>query len=142
MDKEKLKQLRSLRKEIKELDAAIEDLKQQKRVTRDKVQASMSDFPYVRTTATVFSVDANADKARRKKITDKEIALLQRRQQAAALETEISEYIKSVTDSRIRRILRMRYIEGLSWDKVAIAMNYDRTYPEKLLSRYLKEHPD
>ena len=64
------------------------------------------------------------------------------RQQAVDAEFKISQYIKSINDSRIRRIISLRYEEGISWDKVAAAMNCDRTYPEKLLTKYLKEHPE
>jgi len=137
--KEDLNQLCDLRKEIKELDDQIEELKEQKRVCRDKVQSSMKEFPYCRTTATIFSVDAKADKQRRAKLTAKEYTLLQRRQQAAVWEVKLSEYIKGVPDSKIRRIMSLKYEKGLSWQDVALEMNMDRTYPEKLITKYLRE---
>lgn len=34
----------------------------------------------------------------------------------------IEEYIQSVTDSRMRRLLRYRYLDGLGWPDVAIRM--------------------
>ena len=140
MTKKELGQLCDLRKEIKELEMEIVNLQNQKRVTRDKVQKSMDGFPYIKGTNTVYGPDQRADKARRQKITDKELLLLQRRQQAVDAEFIISEYIKNVKDSKIRRILSLKYEKGLTWDEVADTMNYDRTYPEKLLSKYLKEH--
>ena len=142
MTKRELEQLLDLRKEIKELDDKVEKMQKQRvgKVT-DKVQASMKEFPYINTTQTITGVDAT-DKKHRKALTESEILLLKRRQQAVDAEYRISEYIKSIEDSKIRRIIGLRYEEGLSWDKVAKAMNYDRTYPEKLLTKYLKEHPE
>jgi len=35
---------------------------------------------------------------------------------------EVEEFIASVSDSRIRRIINLRYIENKSWNEVAIAM--------------------
>lgn len=138
--KKELGQLCDLRKEIKELESEIENLQDQKRVVRDKVQKSMDNFPYIQGRTTVYSTDPRADRVRRQKITDKELLLLQRRQQAADAEVLISEYIKTVTDSRIRRIIFLKYEKCMTWEEVADEMNYDRTYPEKMLTRYLKEH--
>ena len=143
MTKSELEQLSDLRKEIQELDAKVEKMQEQRvgKVT-DRVQASMPDFPYVRTTKTITGVDNKGSRKRRRELTESELLLLKRRQQAVDTEYKISQYIKSINDSRIRRIISLRYEEGLSWDKVAAAMNCDRTYPEKLLTKYLKEHPE
>lgn len=143
MTKSELEQLLDLRKEIQELDAKVEKMQGQRvgKVT-DRVQASMPDFPYVRTTKTITGVDNKGSRKRRRELTESELLLLKRRQQAVDAEFKISQYIKSINDSRIRRIISLRYEEGLSWDKVAAAMNCDRTYPEKLLTKYLKKHPE
>lgn len=138
MTKEELEQLRDLRKEIRELDDKIERMKEQRAgKTTDRVHTSMKEYPYVYTTKTITGVDIK-NKKLRKELTESEILLLKRRQQAVNAEYKISQYIKSIKDSRIRRIIHLRYEEGLSWEKVAEAMNCDRTYPEKLLSKYLK----
>lgn len=141
MTKEELGQLMDLRKEIKELDAKVERLQEQ-RVERvsDRVKNSMKNFPYCATTSKITGVDQKETRKRRREITESEILLLQRRQQAVKEEFKISEYIKSIKDSKIRRIVSLRYEEGYSWGKVAEIMNCDRTYPEKLLTKYLNEH--
>lgn len=140
MTKDELEQLLDLRKEIRELDERVERMQKQRvGKTIDKVHTSMKEYPYVYTTKTITGVD-NKDKKKRKELTESEILLLKRRQQAVDAEFKISQYIKSVNDSRIRRIISLKYEEGLSWGKVAAAMNCDRTYPEKLITKYLKEH--
>lgn len=139
MTKNELEQLLDLRKEIRELDEKVERMQKQRvgKVT-DRVHASMKEYPYIQTTKTITGVD-NMDKKHRKHLAESEILLLKRRQQAVNAEHKISEYIKSIKDSRIRRIISLKYEEGLSWGEVAKKMNYDRTYPEKLLTKYLNE---
>lgn len=139
MTKEELEQLIDLRKEIRELDDKVERMQKQRvERTMDRVHSSMKEYPYVYTTKTITGVDTK-DKKHRKELTESEILLLRRRKQAVDAEYKISQYIKGIKDSRIRRIISLRYEEGLSWEKVAETMNCDRTYPEKLLSKYLKE---
>ncbi len=142
MTKGELEQILDLRKEIRELDIKIERMKEQ-RVGKviDRVHTSMKEYPYVYTTKTISGVD-NRDKKHRRELTESELLLLKRRQQAVDAEYRISQYISNIEDSRIRRIISLRYEEGMSWEKVAIEMHCDRTYPEKLLTRYLKEHPE
>lgn len=142
MTKNELGQLRDLRKEIRELDVKVEKMQEQRAgKVMDRVHASMPEFPYVYTTKTITGTDEKGGK-RRRELTENELLLLKRRQQAVEAEYRISQYINSINDSRIRRIISLRYEEGLSWDKVAADMNCDRTYPEKLLTKYLKEHPE
>lgn len=59
---------------------------------------------------------------------------------AAELEREITAYINSVEDSRIRRIMQYKYVDGYTWRKIACIMHYDRSYPEKAITRYLNKH--
>lgn len=143
MTKEELGQLLDLRKEIKELDKKVERLQEQRvgKVT-DKVHASMKEFPYCYTTKTITGVDQKESKKRRRALTESEMLLLKRRQQAVDAEYRISKFIESIKDSKIRRIVSLRYEEGYSWSKVAQLMNVDRTYPEKMLTKYLKERKE
>lgn len=143
MTKEELGQLLDLRKEIKELDAKVERLQGQKvgKVT-DRVRASMKEFPYCYTTKTITGVDQKESKKHRRALTESEMLLLKRQQQAVDAEYRISKFIESIKDSKIRRIVSLRYEEGYSWSKVAQLMNVDRTYPEKMLTKYLKERKE
>lgn len=143
MTKEELGQLSDLRKEIKELDAKVERLQEQRvgKVT-DRVHASMKEFPYCYTTKTITGVDQKESKKHRRALTENELLLLKRRRQAVEEEYKISQFIKSINDSKIRRIVALKYEEGYSWGKVAEILRCDRTYPEKLLTKYLKEHKE
>ena len=128
MTKEELEQLNDLRREISELEAAIDKIKQQKtECVIDKVRASGSEFPYI---------DGYGGH-RRERIQRKENILDERRQKAEAEEIRIMEYINSVQDSRVRRIMQYRYVQGFSWERIAGIMNYDKSYIQRLISKFL-----
>lgn len=63
--------------------------------------------------------------------------LEERKSMITLLEIEIMEYINTISDSRIRRIMQYKYIEGYTWKKIASIMHYDRSYPEKIITKYL-----
>ena len=66
--------------------------------------------------------------------------LKNRKEMAAEVEKQITEYINSVVDSRVRRIMQYKYVDGYTWRKIARIMHYDRSSPEKIITRYLNRH--
>lgn len=56
------------------------------------------------------------------------------RQQAecARLRLTISKAIASVPDGRLRELLRLRYVDGLTWEQIAEEMNYGRRQVTRL----------
>lgn len=143
MTKEDLEQLCDLRKEIAELEYKIARLSSRgSRIVSDKVQASSKDFPYVQTTVKIEGYDYVGDQKSRKQLRKKRILLQQRKEQAEALELRITQYINSISDSGIRRMIDYKYIEGYTWEKIGRIFHYDRTTAEKRVSNYLKEHPE
>lgn len=66
--------------------------------------------------------------------------LAKRLDTAAGLEREIMEYINAVDNSRVRRIMQYKYVDGYTWQKIANIMHYDKSYPEKAITRYLNKH--
>lgn len=138
MRKEELEQLNDLRKEISELEAAIDKIKQQKtECVMDKVRASGSEFPYIDGFKKISGTNMAAVNKKRERIRKKEKILDERRQRAEEAEIRIMEYINSVQDSRVRRIMQYRYVEGFTWERIASIMNYDKSYPQRLISKYL-----
>lgn len=143
MTKEDLEQLCDLRKEIAELEYKIARLSSRgSRIVSDKVQASSKDFPYVQTTVKIEGYDYVGDQKSRKQLRKKRILLQQRKEQAEALELRITQYINSISDSGIRRMIDYKYIEGCTWEKIGRIFHCDRTTAEKRVSNYLKEHPE
>ncbi len=123
MTKKTLEQLIDLRKEIMELEKRIKCIEQKKMDTvSDAAKASHTDFQKRQQ----LSVSMN---------------LLQKRiNQAAVLEAEITEYINNVRDSKIRRMMQYKYIDGYTWKRIAGIMHYDKSYPEKAITRYLQKN--
>lgn len=143
MTKEDLEQLCDLRKEIAELEYKIARLSRRgSGIVSDKVQASSKDFPYVQTTVKIEGYDYVGDQKSRKQLRKKRILLRQRKEQAEALELRITQYINSISDSGIRRMIDYKYIEGYTWEKIGRIFHCDRTTAEKRVSNYLKEHPE
>lgn len=138
MRKEELEQLNDLRKEISELEAAISRIKQQNaEQATDKVRASGREFPYIDGYKKISGINMAAVKKRKELICKKEKLLKERRHKAEETELKIMEYINSVSDSRTRRIMQYRYVEGFSWEKIASIMNYDKSYLQRIISKYL-----
>lgn len=54
---------------------------------------------------------------------------------------QVEEFIASVTDSRMRRIITLRFIDGLSWNKVAdrIGGNNTEDSVKKAFYRFMEE---
>lgn len=51
----------------------------------------------------------------------------------------LDRYIQSVVDSQMRTILTLRYIQNLSWKKIAYTIDkYDEKYPRKKHNSFLK----
>lgn len=68
--------------------------------------------------------------SRKQQAWEKKIKLLEQRE-ADLLEKqiEVEEYIDQIEKSRIRMMFRFYYIDGLTWEMVAMKMNY--AFPKK-----------
>ena len=51
----------------------------------------------------------------------------------------LNRYIDTIEDSEMKLIFSLRYINGMSWQKIAFAINYqDESVPRKRHNRFLK----
>lgn len=135
VSKEVLIQYSDLQEEIKEVRHKIEKLEAripqiEKRINeiekgetvKDKVSGGLGGIQH-------FEVEGTPIKEYRERKTDlfsKKLLLNSRKSTLELLEfdllqktNEVEEFIASVDDSRIRRIINLRFIEGFSWNKVA-----------------------
>ena len=131
MKKETLEQYGDLVKEIEDLEKRIEKIENQSIMVSDIVQNGYKRH------AKIFGVDLirqnRLDKYNEKlrKVYDE---LLQKRE-------EIEDYIKTIKEPSIRQIFRYRYIDGLSWFKVAQVMNLNNEdTPRKRHDRFLEKN--
>lgn len=129
MTKEKLEQYRNLCKEIKELKQEINSIRRDT-TTKDSVTGSSPHYPYIAHQIVIEGVDQE-----HRPIIE---ALQKQLQQANNQRIEIEEYIADITDSQIRRAIRLKYIQGYSWQRVATELRYqDEGTMRKKLDKYL-----
>lgn len=146
MDKVVLEQYSSLRVEYQDLQDEIKKLEKQIRKMEtsrcqvsDSVKGTRPDGTYGSITITGFPVP---DYYRRKKLLEKrknnlsefELRLLE-------LTNDVDDYINSLADSRMRRMIRYKFFDELSWVQVAHRMGgkYTADGCRKQIERFLEE---
>ncbi len=139
MEKKKLSQYRSLKKELELIDEKLEKLYERQENVPDvmgKVTGSSKDFPYtqVRTTVRMAEPEINDSIKRLIKIKEK------RQQDVMRGLEEIETYIAEIKDSETRRIFELIYIDGKKQREVAEEVNLDRSRVSRKISDYLKTH--
>lgn len=121
VSKEILIQYSDLQEEIKEVRKRIEQTKrqieriEQEKTVCDKVRGGegglesfkIEGFPYPE-----YSRKKTLLYSRKATLTSLEMELLETL-------NKVEEFIASISDSRMRRIINLRFIENLSWNKVA-----------------------
>lgn len=95
--------------EIIPLRAEIADLERQlsERVVRTSVQSSGKEYPYAKHNAILEGLPPNSDK------------LLAELQSAKKRLSCRLQWIEGISDLQTRRIFRLRYVEGVSWQAIA-----------------------
>lgn len=111
-----------LERTISHIEKQLRRIEQGKETVKDKVYGGMGGHQG-------FVIEGAPLREYEKKKTDlltKRLLLNQRKSTLEILEfdilqktNEVEEFIKSVDDSRMRRIINLRFIENLSWNKVA-----------------------
>ncbi|MBC3517206.1 hypothetical protein H8K20_12480 [Neobittarella massiliensis] len=129
-----LAQLPHLRREISQLTADIERLRDAIPYATDVVKASAREYPYTEGCVTVSGIDLTATEARRysleisHKLSERSI----RRDQLLDLADSLEREINKLPDSRHRQVLRLRYIEGLTIEETAGQMGYSARQVDRL----------
>ena len=54
------------------------------------------------------------------------------RLKAIRLRREIEDAVASVPDGRLRMLLRYRYVDGMTWERIAVNMGYERRHITRL----------
>lgn len=144
IEKNVLEQYTSIKKEIADLErrnkADQKEIKKlEKQITRDTVTGSRDDL-----TIGPIPVEGIAERLIEKKrdcIRGRMSKQLQYRLKLEDMKAEIEEYIQKIEDSEIRRIARLRYIEGLNWRQVAVHMGkgYTEDSCRIKIERFLKK---
>ncbi len=114
MTRQKLRQIRHLKKEIELLQDQIASLEGE--IVTDKVRGSDPDHPW--TEQSFYITGFDQEKYARK------MARIKRRLQRRVddlmdLRAEILAFVEGIDDSLLRQIIVLRHVNGLSWRQVA-----------------------
>jgi DNA-directed RNA polymerase specialized sigma24 family protein len=141
MTKKELKQFTSLKTEIRDIRRRMEELDQEETpMAQDKVRSSGKEWPYIDGHTTIHGIDVYGARRMGTKRAELMSTLKARLDKAEALEAGIEEYISTIGDSRVRRMIEYRYIKGYKPEKVGRLMNCDRTTVERTIDRYINTH--
>lgn len=131
MDKKLLSQYSDLQKEIPKLRKRIEKLEKQTSMASDVVQNGYKRH------AVIYGFDI----IRGNKLNQLKETLVMREAKALIQQTEIEEYINTIDKSDIRQIFEHRYIDGMNWIQIQIAMNYESESTARMKhDRFLEEN--
>ena len=136
MDKKKLGQLRSLKKEMELIDRKLDRLYERQEnvpVVMGKVTGSSKDFPYVEVRTTV-----QMDEPKEADEIEKQIRIREK-ERVESLITEIEQFIAEIPDSRDRQIFELIYIDGKKQREVADTVEYSRSRISQIINGYLKD---
>lgn len=125
MTKRELKQYRSLKAEIDDLEITIKE-----HTYRDTVQGSDSNYPFCKRAMSVSGLPPKENKT------------LERLNKLRMQRDKIYNFVESTPDSLTRRILRIKYIYGdteTTWNEVADSLGGNNTEGSvrKIIERYL-----
>ncbi len=110
---------------VKETEAEIHKLNRKKKtVIQTNVKGSMHEFPYVeqhfKVQGTTFTVKDDSHLRYEEKLLERQKA------NAEQVKLQVEEWMLTLP-SRMQRIVKYRYLEGLAWEKVAIKMGRKAT---------------
>ena len=129
MTSKQLDQVFNLTREKRELEKMLLEIPDITAVRYDSIGVSNSDI-----SSPVQKIAEQREKIR--ELISMKLA------EISVAEREILEYIFSINDSQIRRIMRLRHIELKSWLQVANTIGGNNTADSVRMAhdRYLKEH--
>lgn len=123
MDKKILVQYCDIRAEVKDLEKRINTSESHKsKIVVDNVRGSSAEFPYVEHNFVIEGVAnyrPNANLNKNKKM------LKEAYERLLEIQTSVEKFIENIEDSRMRQILRYRYIDSYTWTKMGHIMNFN-----------------
>ena len=142
MDKDILIQYSDLVEEVKDLRRRIRKLQDD----IDKLEPVKDSVKGTRKDGTIGSITISGYPVPvyyryKNQLEKREAALRKKEAELLELVNTVEEYITGINDSKMRRILRYRYIDNMSWTKIAYRMGkkYTADGCRMLHNRFLEE---
>ena len=125
---------------VKETEKDILRLNQKKKtIIQEKVKGSMHEFPY---TEQNFKIQGSAYSTEDDDCLRREEDMLKKRKSNAEwIKLQVEEWMLTIP-MRMQRIIRYKFFEGISWEKVAEKMgkNVNENSIKKEFERFLKKN--
>ena len=113
MTRQKLKQVRHLKSEIKLLQEQIAAVEAE--IVTDKVTGSDPEHPWTERSFIIKGLPGE----RNEKLLRLRDRLERRKSDLQDMRAEIFEWVEGIEDSLLRQVIILRHVNGLSWRKVA-----------------------
>ncbi len=140
MDKSILQEYIDACELVKETEKEIQKLNRKKKtIIQTNVKGSMHEFPYVEQHFKVQGTTFSGKDDSRLRYGEK--LLEQQKARAEQIRLQVEEWMLTIP-SRMQRIVKYRYLEGLSWGQVAINIGRKASADSvrKELGRFLEEN--
>lgn len=137
MTKTDLQQYQHIKGEIEDIKRQIKNVRcyESENYVTDSVVGSYDVFPYTEHKITIKGYDTGYDVQIKKLQTE----LNKRLNELFYTERRVSNFVAGIDDSEMRRIITLRYVEGLTWQQVANRIGEsDESYPRRKCNRFLK----
>ena len=135
MTEDKMRQLKDLNTEIKDLQERIYNIKGG--IAYDTVKGSSPKKPYaVHTIKITGTRNKDREKQKLEIIWRKKLKILQ------LVKGEIEEYILTIPDSKTRQILSHKYIDNLTYRQIAAHMGISISTVKRIYSEWRKNELD
>lgn len=139
MTKELLEQADSLIEEIKDIERRLKNIeKREKTILGDSVTGSEKEYPYIKRNFRVNGIsnelfNSNAKRQYKKMLKNKKYKYVK-------IIKQIEYELNYIDNSEIRRIIRYRYYDNLSWIQIQIKMKYNNEdTARKKLKRFFQK---
>lgn len=137
----KLNQYRAIKDEIKLLESKIKKTQEEKnKILTDSVKGSSSRFPYIECNFNITGVDPDAENKRARKIDRLKNNLENKKTELVEQEKEMYDFIYSISDSQLRQIFILRFVDGLTQREIARNVHIDQSRVSRKIESFLKAH--
>ena len=140
MIKELLEKADSVIEEIKDIENRLKNIeKREKTIIGDSVTGSEKEFPYIKRNFRVNGIDNKVFGSKTKRQYKK--MLKSKKNKYEKMIKQIEYELNYIENSEIRRIIRYRYYDKLSWIQIQIKMKYNSENTARMkLERFFEKN--
>ena len=108
-------------REIKDLESRIQKLQEAEnyKIVKDSVRGSLGVFPYISKSIVIEGFEEQKES---KKLIKYKKILEEKKDELLDIIIDIEEYLNQIDNSRIRQIIRYRYIDKKNWIQIGHLM--------------------